>query len=145
MKAVGTWMGGFRTRLEDDRGHSVVVDLPTEEGGRNLGPSALELSVLSLAGCISTIFALVAQRRRLRYDSFHVDLVAARPAGSRTITSVEGTARIETSSSPEEAEMTLRVTLRTCPVGVLLEQAGVPVRVHALVVPTIPPTSTGPT
>lgn len=134
MKATGTWKGGYRTQLRDDRGHDVTVDLPKDEGGGDLGTSALELSVLSLAGCISTIFTLVAERRRLRFEAMSVELDAARPQGSRTIASVEGTLHVVTTASAEDVATALNITLRTCPVGVLYEQAHVPVRVRPIVV-----------
>jgi putative redox protein len=138
MKAVGTWKGGFQTELEDARGHTVTVDLPAEEDGGNLGTSALELSVLSLAGCLTTIFALVAKRRKLPFDAMSVDLDAARPRGARTIVSVEGTFRIVTSAPVEDVRMALDLTLRICPVGVLYEQARIPVRVRPIVLPPEP-------
>jgi putative redox protein len=133
MKAVGTWKGGFQTQLEDARGHAVTVDLPPDEDGGNLGTSALELSVLSLAGCITTIFALVAKRRRLKFEDMKVELDAERPEGSPTITSVDGVLRVVTTADREAVETALRITLRTCPVGVLYEHAHIPVRVRPIV------------
>jgi putative redox protein len=130
MRAIGTWQGGYRTLLEDAQGHHLTVDLPLDEGGDETGPYALELSVLSLAGCITTIFALVAKKRRLRFDGMKVDLEAERSEGSPTITSVDGVFYVTTSSPPEEVETALRITLRTCPVGVLYERAHIPVRVR---------------
>jgi putative redox protein len=134
MRAIGTWQGGYRTLLEDGSGHSVTVDLPEDEGGGDVGPFALELSVLSLAGCITTIFALVAKRRRVKFEGMTVELDADRPKGSPTIASVSGVLRVETSAPHEEVETVLAITLRTCPVGVLYEKAHVPVRVHLEVV-----------
>jgi putative redox protein len=138
MKAVGTWKGGFQTRLEDARGHAVTVDLPEDEHGGNLGTSALELSVLSLAGCITTIFALVAKKRRLRFEEMTVELDAGRAGGSPTITSVDGALRVVTSADREDVETALAITLRTCPVGVLYDHAHIPVRVRAIVVAPAP-------
>ncbi len=141
MKATATWQEGYVSRLEDDRGHAVTVDLSMEEGGTDRGTSSLELSVLSLAGCITTIFALVAERRRLVYEAMEVRLDAARPKGSRTITAVNGTCRIVSAQPAEEVDTALRLTLRTCPVGVLFEQAHIPVRVDLIVVPPEPTVS----
>lgn len=134
MKGIGTWTGGYRTQLHDGRGHEVAVDLTLEEGGSDSGTSALELSVLSLAGCITTIFALVAKRRKLRFEAMNVELDAERPSGARTITSVDGTLRVVTSAPVEDVATALSLTLRTCPVGVLYEQAHIPVRVRPIVV-----------
>jgi len=79
MQAIGTWAGGYRTVLEDGRTHSVTVDLPRDEGGDSTGTSALELAVLSLAGCITTIFTLIARRRRLSFSGMSIALEAERP------------------------------------------------------------------
>ena len=133
MRAVARWRGGVQTDLDDGRGHSVVVDLPKHEGGADLGPSALELNVLSFAGCISTVFALVARKRRLRYDAMTVELEALRPDGAATISRVEGTVRVVASSAPDDVETAVRIALKTCPIGVLYERAHIPVRVRTVV------------
>jgi len=129
MQAIGTWAGGYRTVLEDGRTHSVIVDLPRDEGGESGGPSALELAVLSLAGCITTIFTLVARRRRLTFVGMTIALEAERPEGAPTITKVRGTFRLRSTAPVEDVEAALRITLRTCPVGVLFDRAGIPVEV----------------
>jgi putative redox protein len=139
MQAIGTWTHGYETILEDAHAHRVTVDLPVDEGGRSAGASALELCVLSLAGCITTIFALVARRRRLVLQGMTVALEADRPPGSPTITRVHGTLRVRTKADPAEVETALRLTLKTCPVGVLFERAQIPVEVTPIVLsPAVP-------
>lgn len=135
MRADATWKGGYASELSDTRGHAVTVDLDPTEGGLDRGTSALELCVLALAGCITTIFTLVAERRRLTFGTMRVELEARRARGARTITSVEGTFRISTSAPPDDVGTALRITLGTCPVGVLFEQAHVPVTVRPVVTP----------
>lgn len=138
MRASGAWEPAFATVLADDRGHPVTVDLTPEEGGEDRGTSALELCVLSLAGCITTIFALVARRRRLRFEGLSVDLAADRPRGAPTITAVRGTLSVVTAATKEDVATVLALTMRTCPVGVLFEKAGVPVEVLLVVGPSAP-------
>jgi putative redox protein len=135
MQAIGTWKNGYETLLQDDHAHSVVVDLPVDEGGRSVGPSALELSVLALAGSITTTFALVARRRRLAFQGMTVALEAERPSGAPTITRVRGTLRLRTRADPAEVETVLRTTMKTCPVGVIFERAGIPVEVTPILMP----------
>ncbi len=144
-EATGVWEGGFQTRLEDDRGHVVLVDLPKDEDGTDAGTSALELSLISLAGCIVTIFRRVADRRRLAIDGISIHLVAERGPRAPTIERVVGTLTVRSTESEEELETTARLTVRTCPVGVLYERAGVPVQVelvreqpHTSPPPTVP-------
>ncbi|MGA3022194.1 MAG: OsmC family protein [Thermoplasmata archaeon] len=120
----------------------MTVDLPVDEGGRNAGTSALELGVLSLAGCITTIFGLVARKRRLAFTGLTISLTAERPAGAPTIQRVHGRLEVQTEASKQEVETVLRLTLKTCPVGVLFDRAHVPVDVTAAIVP--PSGSMGP-
>lgn len=135
MDARGEWRVGHETHLEDGRGHAVTVDLPTDEGGNDAGTSALELTLLSLAGCISTIFTLIAEKRRLNFDGLTVTLKGDRPAGAPTVQRVHGQLELRTSASKEAAETVLRLTLKTCPVGVLFERARIPVDVTLVIVP----------
>jgi putative redox protein len=133
MHAKATWQGGVQTALDDSRGHTVQVDLPTEEGGKSAGTTALELNVLSLAGCITTIFAIVARKRRLDFSGMSVEVEAERPKGSPTITKVTGTFRISSSAAREDIETALRLTLTTCPVGVMYHNAGIPIDIKLAV------------
>lgn len=135
MEATAVWRVGYVTRLADDRGHEVTVDLPVEEGGTDLGTSALELALQSLAGCISTIFALVAAKRRIRYDGLTLQLTGARSKGAPTIQRVQGSMEITSEATLEDAETALRLTVRTCPVGVIFERAGIPIDIELVVRP----------
>ncbi len=140
MQALGTWKGGFETQIADDHAHSVTVDLPIDEGGRSAGPTGLDLALLSLAGCISTTFAVIARKRRLEFQGMGIALESERPEGAPTITRVHGTLRLRTKASLSEVETALRLTVKSCPVGVIFEKAGIPVEVR----PLIAPVSTGP-
>jgi putative redox protein len=123
MKAVSVWAEGHKSVLDDGRGHSVVVDLPTDQNGTNAGPTALELCLMSLAGCTTTIFRMVAGKRNFVYKAFKVELEAEKPKGASTITSVKGKMEIVTDAEEKEAETVLKLTLKTCPVGVLFANA----------------------
>ncbi|MDK2463414.1 MAG: osmotically inducible protein C, partial [Candidatus Korarchaeota archaeon] len=65
MRARSKLVEGFRSVIDDGRGHSVVTDLPKDMGGTDTAPTALELAVMALAGCITTIFAMVAKGKGL--------------------------------------------------------------------------------
>ncbi len=123
MKAASAWISGFRSVVDNGRTHSVVVDLPREQGGEDLGPTALELALMSLAGCVGTIFAIVARKRGLSYESLKVELEAEK--GEKTIESVKGVMKVKTAASREEVETTLRLTMEICPVGLIFEKAGI--------------------
>jgi len=134
MEARSVWKGGFEAQLEDGRGHTVTIDEPIEDGGTNKGTSAHELLLLSLTGCITTIFHIIANKRKLEFEGFNVALKAERARGVSTIQRVHGIVEVRTRAPPEEVETILRLTVKTCPVGSLFERAHVPVEVTAKVV-----------
>lgn len=121
MKAV--WISGFRSVVDNDRCHSVVLDLPKQERGDDTGPTALELAAMSYVGCVVTIFKLVAEKRGLSFDGLEINLEAVK--GTKTIE--RGTAKliIKTAAKKEEVVTALRLTLQTCPVGVIFDNAGI--------------------
>ncbi|MCL7386774.1 MAG: OsmC family protein [Thaumarchaeota archaeon] len=123
MRAISIWISGFRSAVDNGRAHSVVVDLPRDQGGEDLGPTALELALMSLAGCIGTIFAIVAGKRKLSYESLRVELEGEK--GEKTIEKIRGVLRIKTSASREEVETALKLTMEICPVGLIFEKAGI--------------------
>ena len=127
MKANALWVEGYKSVIDNGRGHSVTVDLPIDQGGKDVGPSALELAVMSLAGCVTTIFKIVAAKRRLTYESLKVELNAEKPKNASTVTEVNGHVEIASTGTEQEVQTAMKLTFKTCPVGVIFEQAGIKV------------------
>jgi len=127
MKANSTLDAGYRSVVDNGRCHSLVVDLPKEEGGNDTGPTALELAAMSLAGCITTIFKMIAVKRSLEFSTLRVELDCEKTNDATTITSVKGIAELVTSASETEAQTILNLTLKTCSVGAFFKEAGIPV------------------
>ncbi|HDD66595.1 MAG TPA: OsmC family peroxiredoxin [Nitrososphaeria archaeon] len=123
MKATSIWISKFRSVLDNGRKHSVVVDLPPENNGDDMGPTALELTLMSLAGCITTIFAVVAEKRKLKYEALRLDLEAEK--GEKTIEKCKGVLTVKTDAGERDVEIVLKLTMDICPVGALFEKAGV--------------------
>jgi len=80
---------------------------------------------MSLAGCITTIFRMVAGKRNIVYKAFKVELEAEKPKEALTVTSLKGKMEIVTDASEKEAETVLRLTTTTCPAGVIFRDAGI--------------------
>jgi uncharacterized OsmC-like protein len=125
MKARAVWVGKRRSVLDNGRGHSAVVDLSNEKGGENTAPSALELALMSLAGCVTTIFSGVAPRRHVSFTRIDVSLEAEQPEGAQTIANVKGVVDVYSDQSEADVRTAFDVTKQECPVGVLFEDAGV--------------------
>jgi putative redox protein len=124
MKVTSMWIQGLRSETDNGRGHCVVVDMPKDKEGTDLAPTALELSVMALAGCITTIYATMAKKRRWSYEAMIVELDAERPQGAPTIEKIRGRVTVRTTASREEVETTLRLTMSQCPVGIIFDKAG---------------------
>jgi putative redox protein len=125
MKANALWVEGYKSIVDNGRGHSVTVDLARDQGGNDAGPTALELAVMALAGCATTIFKIIATKRRLSYESLKIELTAEKPKHASTVTEVKGHVEITTTGTEEEVSTILKSTFSTCPVGVIFEKAGV--------------------
>ena len=63
MKAISRRRDGAVLNDIDIRGHHLVADEPTEEGGEDEGPSPLELLAGSLASCTAITMQLYAERK----------------------------------------------------------------------------------
>jgi len=127
MKANATWDADYRSVVDDGRGHSLVVDLPKAEGGTDAGPTALELAAMSLAGCITTIFKMIAGKRKFEFSSLKVQLECEKANDAVTIAKVTGVAELMTLAPESEAQTILNLTLKTCSVGAFFKEAGIPV------------------
>jgi len=125
MKVTSKWINGYVSETDNGRGHRVVVDMPPAKEGTDTAPTALELSVMSLAGCITTIFRTMARKRKWEFQAMRVELDAEQSPGAPTVDRIRGRFIIRTAASREEVETTLRLTVHECPVGVLFEKAGI--------------------
>lgn len=106
---------------DNERGHSIILDLPKENGGDNLGPTALELAIMSLAGCVTTIFALIAKNSKIPIESLEVIANAEKEATSPKLSFVKIKALVKSNASKEILEIIWRKTIQECPVDAIFE------------------------
>ncbi len=114
----------FEIAIDDGRGHCVVADQPTETS-EGLGPTPLELCVMSHAGCYATIAALVAKRMRLPLKGCDVKVEATKSEEVGTIVEETFDVTLKLDASEDRVKRLHNLTLENCPVGVLYEKAGV--------------------
>jgi uncharacterized OsmC-like protein len=98
------------------------------KGGQDTGPTALELSVMSWAGCITTIYALTASKMRRELEDLRCVVEAEKPEGADKIESAKATIEVESKESEEIMRKIWDRTLPNCPVGVAFEKSGVDVK-----------------
>ena len=128
MKSTVKWTKNLQSVVDNGRGHQVLIDMPEAKNGNNDGHTALELAVMGLSGCIATIFGVVAAKMRIQFSQMEVELDAAKTDVDQTITKVDYVFKIKTEETLEKIEKCLKHTMATCPVGILFEQAGIPVK-----------------
>lgn len=139
MQAFATWKGRREFLLEDGLAHSVTVDLPLAEGGRSAGPSPLDLSLLSLAGSIASMFVTVAEKRRVVCYGLTLALEADPPPGSASLPQVRGTLRVRTRAALADVTSVLQTALRGNPAVVIFERAGIPIHIAPIVMAVASP------
>ncbi len=125
MKAKAVSVEGFWLVVDNGRSHSIALDLPPSLGGTDKGPTALELTVMGLAGCVATIFNLMAKKTRLPLEGIRVEVEAEKLQDAKTITSAKIKATIITDAEKEKVDRVWKLTMENCPVGILFEKAGV--------------------
>ena len=117
---------GFQIMLDDNEAHSYIVDLAPDLG-TGLGASSLELCVMTHAGCYATIFALTAKKMRLELKGLKVRVEATKSEETGTISEETFDIQIRMDASQDRIDRLHKLTLETCPVGILFEKAGVKV------------------
>ena len=123
----------YQSIVDNDRHHGVVLDLPGAKGGDDLGPTALELVVMALSGCISTIWAVVATNSKVSYNKLLVEVEADKPDNQPTITAARAVVTVDSEEPQEKLQRTLDKTMKTCPVGILYEKAGLQIETKLVV------------
>jgi len=136
MQALATWRRGHEILLEDGRAHSVVVDLPPEEGGASAGTTPLELSLLALVGSIASTFVAVAHKHHLEFSGLSIAVEGNPPSPSALSGGVHGTVRVRSKADRTEVDSTLRTALELCPVARIFAEARVPVHLELAVTST---------
>lgn len=127
MKSTVKWSKNLQSVIDNGRGHQVVIDMPEAKNGDNQGATAVELTAMSLAGCIVTIFAIMAEKMRIKFTQLEIELDSAKTENDATITKNDYVLKIKTDEPIDKIEKCLKHTIDTCPVGVLFEKAGIPI------------------
>jgi putative redox protein len=127
MKSTSRLVDGMTSVVDNGRSHSVVVDLPREQDGTDLGATALELAVMALSGCITTIFSVVAGNSKLTFQGITVDIDAEKSQETGTVNKLKITGTVTSDETEAKVGRVFEKTMKTCPVGILFEKAGVEV------------------
>ena len=114
--AKATWIENVRSKVDNQRNHSVECDLSAAAGGTNCGPTALELSLMALADCGVTIFADVCKKSNIKLKKVEVTAEADKSPDSPMISNVSMKVNASSDARKELLEAAWRRTEANCPV-----------------------------
>lgn len=120
-------VSGFEITLVNCRSHQVTVDQPKGLGA-DLGPTSLELCLMSHAGCYATICALTAKKMRLPLKGCDVKVEATKSEETGTIAEEHFEIVMKLDAPKDRIQRLHELTLKNCPVGILFEKAGVTIK-----------------
>ena len=119
------------TRLiaANGRGHNIICDLPVSSGGTNSGPTPLELSLMSLAGCGVVIFVDVCKNSKIEPSNIEIAVEAEKTSASPTLKAVTMKVKIASKTRKGLVEAAWRRTEAGCPVLCVYKES-IPVNVE---------------
>jgi uncharacterized OsmC-like protein len=129
IKVNAKWVQNVQSISDNNRGHSLVLDLGTATGGDNTGPSALELAIMSLADCAVTIFADVCKQSNVEISKMEVVAEADKPADSPRLTGVDLKITVVSKARKQKLDAVWRRTEANCPV-VSIFQDNIPIKIE---------------
>lgn len=81
MRATVKWVEDAMFVGESGSGHAVVMDGPSDHGGRNMGVRPMEMMLLGLGGCASFDVVSILKKSRQKIADCRVELSAERAEG----------------------------------------------------------------
>ncbi len=122
LRSNARWVRGFETIVDNGRDDAYMIDLPLDSGGGDFGATAIEMGLMSLSGCLATMFNLISSKMRLNFTLLEVRLEAEK---KETIDKVRGSLRVRSTDTEEQLRRCFELAEKTCPVGLLYTRAGV--------------------
>ncbi len=78
MRATVKWLDNMSFVGEAGSGHSVVMDGPPDDGGRNMGVRPMEMVLLGMGGCTAFDVVHILKKSRQNIVDCHVEMEAER-------------------------------------------------------------------
>jgi len=129
IKAKAIWVENVRSKVDNQRNHSVECDLSAAAGGTDCGPTALELSLMALADCGVTIFADVCKKSNIELSKVEVTVDAEKSPDSPIVSGVTMKVNASSKARKELIDAAWRRTEANCPVLYIFKDP-IPVKVE---------------
>ena len=116
IKAKATWIENVKSKVDNQRTHSIICDLPTGTGGADSGPTALELCLMALADCGVTIFSDVCKKSNIELNKVEFEVEADKTPDSPVISGVTMKVNVSSKARQNLLDAAWRRTEANCPV-----------------------------
>jgi putative redox protein len=113
-----------RIDVDDQRTHAICLDLEPPDG-TDMGPSALELCLMSFVGCYATIFVFTSKKMRFSVKNLEVTAEALKSTEVGAITEAKVDILVDADMPKDRIQRAHELTVEGCPVGILFERAQV--------------------
>jgi uncharacterized OsmC-like protein len=123
LHATAKLVKGYRIDVDDGRAHAICLD-QSAPSGTDMGPSALDLALMSYAGCYATIFVMTINKMRLSIQDLEVKTTATKTEQAGTITEANFEIAVK-ADIPEDRIQRAHRLAKDCPVGKIFDKAGV--------------------
>jgi putative redox protein len=97
-------------------GNKLVTDLPPDNGGRGRTFSPTDLAAASIASCVLTIMAKMAEREGIKFAGASFEIEKHMQEGPRRIARLTGVITLPPGLEPKQREK-LAACVKACPVS----------------------------
>lgn len=128
MQATVKWVDGAMFVGESGSGHAIVMDGPTDHGGRNMGVRPMEMILLGLGGCASFDVISILKKARQQVIDCRVMLEAERADAVPSPFTTIHLRFVVSGQDLRESQVERAVKLsaeKYCSASIMLEAAGV--------------------
>lgn len=128
MQATIKWVDGVRFLGESGSGHSLTIEGPESEGGRNTGVRPMELILMGLGGCTSYDVMSILRKSRQQVADCVASLTAERSDEIPAVFTKINVHFTVTGTKLKESAVSRAVSLsaeKFCSASIMLEQGGV--------------------
>jgi putative redox protein len=130
MKATVKWVDGAQFLGESGSGHSVVMDGPADQGGRNMGVRPMEMLLIGMGGCSAFDVMTMLRKSRQRVVDCEAQLEAERADAVPAVFTRIHLHFLVTGIDLKESHVARAVSLsaeKYCSASIMLAAAGVEV------------------
>jgi len=128
MKAIVKWVDNAMFLAESGSGHSVVMDGPPDQGGRNLGVRPMEMLLMGMGGCSAFDVMAMLKKSRQQVVDCEAQLEAERADAVPAVFTRIHIHFLVTGTNLKESQVARAVSLsaeKYCSASIMLGAAGV--------------------